>query len=196
LALSNARSCDDYIKDDLRKHALWLIYTLSWVPDDEETVNFVENYQLTETLFNAAIDAYHRSCPDIFIELKKLLMDWAFKGGKYQTGWGILERSLYGIAILALIDNSSAFEGVKSQIAGRLSQSNAPAQEIRDRTARNIRSKAVTLFRQDRWILSRIERKMSQMDHDMMKSALEELANILSPNTSDEPVDIDLGFIY
>jgi len=190
LALSNAPACDNYYRDKLRKHAHWLIFTLSWVPDDEETVIFVENYQMTETLFEAAMDAYKLDCLEFSVEVRGLLLRWAFKGGRHQTGWAILERSLYGIATLAIVTgNSQVIEDLKLKIAERLAQSDAPDQQIRDQTAREIRRRAATLSREAHWS-SRIEHAMSQTDQTMMKSLLEELANLLSPNTSDEPVNI------
>jgi hypothetical protein len=189
MALSNTPACDDYRRDKLRKHALWLISTFSWIPDENETVSLVDAYNLTETLFDVAVDAYHRDCEEIYEDLKKLLLEWAFKGGRYQTGWGTLERTLYGLVTLSLVENSYSFEAIKRQITDRLSQVNAPDQEIRDDTAREIRRKAATLYREGHWF-SRIEYEMSQLDRDKVKSALEEIANILSPDTADEPVHI------
>ncbi|MCL4455852.1 MAG: hypothetical protein M1147_05830 [Nitrospirae bacterium] len=187
LALSNSPVCNDHIRDELRKHALWLISTVSWIPDDKETVAFVESFQLTETLFEIAIDAYQRECFEVFEKLQGLLMGWAFKGGRQQTGWGILERSFYGLATLALIANSQAVENLKRQIADRLSRADAPDQEIRGRTAYNIRRKAEERYRQD-YRYSKIEYEMSQIEQTKMESLLEELANLLSPNKSDEPI--------
>src|SRR5690606_13652340 len=55
-ALSNAPACTQHLKENLRKHAIWLISTLSWLPNDKESVTFAENYSLTESLFEAASD--------------------------------------------------------------------------------------------------------------------------------------------
>lgn len=190
LALSNAPACDNHYRDELRKHAHWLICILSWVPDDKETVIFVENYQMTETLFEAAMDAYRRDCLEFSVDVRGLLLEWALKGGRHETGWAILERSLYGLATLALVTgNSRVTEDLKLKIAERLAQPVAPDQQIRDRAAREMRTRAATLPREAHRS-SRIEHEMSQMDQTMMKSLLEELANLLSPNTSDEPVNI------
>lgn len=188
LALSHTPACDDHIKDKLRKHALWLVFTLSWVPDDKEAVAFVEIYKITETLFEVAVDAYQQDCLEFSEEVRELLLGWAFKGGRHKTGWAILERSLYGIATLALmVENSEVVEDLKRKIADRLTQPDAPDQEIRDRTARDIRSRAATLYRQHHRF-SRIEDAMSRVDREKLRSLLEDLANILSPETKDEHV--------
>jgi hypothetical protein len=191
LALSNAPACGTHYRDNLRKHALWLICTLSWVPDDKETIAFVENYQMTEILFEAAINAHKRNCFEFSAEARGLLLDWAFKGGKHKTGQAILERSLYGIATLSLVTgNAVVVEDLKRKISACLTQPGAPDQQIRDQAAREIRRRAASLYRRGH-LSSRIEHEMSQVDHATMKSLLEELANLLSPDTSAGPVNID-----
>ena len=191
LAVSNAPACDEHTRDGLRKHALRLISSLSCIPDDKETVAHVEIYQVTETLFEVATDAYRRGCLEFATEVGGLLLDWAFKGGRHQTGRAILERSLYGLATLAVItENSQVIEDLKRKIAARLAQPDAPDQEIRDRTAREIRSRAATLYREGRWS-SRIEHEMSRVDSDKLRPLLEEFANILSPETKGEAVRTD-----
>ncbi len=42
--VSNAPACDDRNREKLRHHALWLVSVLSFVPDDKDSVQFVENY--------------------------------------------------------------------------------------------------------------------------------------------------------
>jgi len=101
--VSNAPACNKRTKDELREHALWLISVLSFVPDDIETIKFIENFQMTETLFEAALDAHRCDCPDMAANIADLLVSWMFKGGRFHSGWGILERSMYGLAVLALL---------------------------------------------------------------------------------------------
>jgi|GEM_PF-618649 len=181
LVVSNAPACDDYTRNKLRKHALWLVSVLSWVPDDQETVAFVETFQMTETLFEVAMDAYQRNCIEISKQVHDLLLSWAFKAGKYQIGWAILERSMYGLATLVLAKNDDKeCERLKGAILDRLEKEGAPNQEIRDRTARDIRQRAATLYREGHWS-SRIENAMIQVNHEKLRSLLEDIANLLSP---------------
>ena len=63
--VSNAPACNERTQEELRGHALWLISVLSFIPDDKETVAFVENFQLTETLFDAAYEAHYGDCPEL-----------------------------------------------------------------------------------------------------------------------------------
>jgi hypothetical protein len=125
-----------------------------------------------------------------------MLLDWAFKAGRHQIGWAILERSLYGLAALAVRQNSGAeTERLKTSIRKRLDeQPDVLEQEIRDRTARDIRETAATLYANVQ-SLSRIEFTMAQLDAAVLRPLLEDVANILSPDTAGEPVNINTSFL-
>lgn len=181
LVISNAPACDDHPKNELRKHALWLILTLSWIPDDKETVNFVENYRLSETLFDTAVDAYQRDCLELSEKARELLLGWGLKGGKHETGWTILERSLCGVATLALMkEDMQQAEDLKGKLTANLSKPDSPSQQNRDRAARELRKRTSTLDFES-FSFSHVELGMRQVDHGRLRTLLEEIANILSP---------------
>lgn len=184
LAVSNTPACSEHNREELRKHALWLISVLSFVPDDIETVKFVETFSMTETLFDSAVDAHNRDCPDIAADIAGLLISWMFRGGQYHSGWAILERSMYGLAVLALLDESGLVVGkLRPEISKRLAAGGLPDQEVRDHAAREIRGRAATLYREGHWSSS-IERGMARVDHVKLKPLLEELADLISPGTA------------
>ena len=85
LAVSNASACPEYCVKELRKHASRLIHVLSWIPDDKDSTSFVENYQLTETLFESAIDAHFRGCSEFAAETSVVTSKPA-NGGQVKTG--------------------------------------------------------------------------------------------------------------
>ena len=188
LALSNAPACDNRTKEKLQKHALWLVSVFSWIPDDKETVEYVENFQMTEILFGIAMDARQRDVPEFSETAYKLLFDWGFKAGRHRTGWATLEQSLYGLAVLALLPNALVnAETLKRQISERLIQAGMADQEERDRTAREMRRQAESLYDLSH-SLSAIEHAMSRIDPQQMEQLLKEIANLLSSATVDEPV--------
>ena len=183
LAVSNAAVCDDHTRDELQKHARWLIATLTWIPDDKETVTFIEHFQMTETLFEAAIDAHNRGCDEIAKEIGEILLSWTFKGGRYQTGWGVLERGLCGAAVFALMGGDERTSELLTSVEAKLSDESAPEQDIRDRAARKIRERSATLYRDGHWS-SRIEMGIDHADHEELRPLLEEIAQRLSPATA------------
>jgi hypothetical protein len=184
LAASNTSACDRHTRDRLRQHALWLISVLSFVPDDLDTVQFVETFQMTETLFEAALDAHRRSCPDIAAAIADLLVWWMFEGGQYHSGWAILERSVYGLAVLALLTESDGgIARIKVEVGKRVASGGLSDQTVRDEAALEIRGRAATLYRKGRWTSS-IEAGMARADHAKLKPLLEELADLISPGTA------------
>lgn len=185
LAVSNSPACDHHSQEELRKHARWLIATLTWIPDDKDTVTFVENFQMTETLFEAAIDARNRGCDEIAKEIGESLLSWTFKGGRYETGWGILERGLCGLAAFAVMGGDEQVSEFRTALAAHLSRQSAPAQEIRDRAAREILERAESLYRQGHWS-SRIDMAIDRSDHDKLRPLLEEIAGLLSPGMAQQ----------
>ena len=180
LAVSKAAVCDDCTRGKLRKHARWLIATLTWIPDDKETVTFIEHFQMTETLFEAAIDAHNRGCDEIANEIGKILLSWTFKGGRYQTGWGVLQTGLCGAAVFALMCGDERTTELLASVGAELAKESAPDQNIRDRAAREIRKRATTLHR-DEHSLSLIERGIAYADHGKLRPLLEDIAQRLSP---------------
>ncbi|MGV1819788.1 hypothetical protein ACQZ63_11415 [Agrobacterium sp. CG160-95] len=183
IAVSNAAACDAHTQEELRKHAAWLIAVLSWVPDDEETVKFIEGFQMTETLFEASMDARTQGCPELADDIRKMLLSWTFKAGRYQTGWATLEWSVYGLATLALLVNDvTAVTQLKAEITARIAAGELPDKEVRDRAALAIRGRAASLSRSD-YSSSGIEHGMAQSDHEKMQPLLEEIADMISPET-------------
>ncbi|MGH1397822.1 MAG: hypothetical protein ACRBCT_01260 [Alphaproteobacteria bacterium] len=190
VALSNAPACDKDSKKKLQRNASWLISNLSFVPDDKESVSAVATYQLHETLFEAAMTGHQRECKEYMEAAQDCLLSWAFRGGKYQLGWGILEHSLYGLTVLALLpDQTGTVEKLKYDIQ-RMLLKESVSQEMLDRTARSVREQAATLYSLREYPHSFIEVVMKQTDATELQGLLEEIANLLSPGTASEEINV------
>lgn len=179
LAASNVSACGQHIRDKLREHASWLIATLDWIPDDEETVTFVEHFQMTETLFRSAIDAHNRGCDQIARKIGQILLSWTFKAGRYQTGQGVLQKGLCGAAVFAQLGGEEQTVDLMTAIEFHLSAESAPEQEIRDHAAREIQERVATLFRKGHWS-SHIEMGIAQASREQLRPLLEKIADLLS----------------
>lgn len=79
---------------------------------------------------------------------------------------------------------------LKAEIIKRLEQEDAPDSEMRDRTARNLRRKAVSLRRRE-FELNPIHRAMSELEPTKLRKLLTEIADLLSPSTAAEQVKPD-----
>ncbi len=180
LALSNAPACNPQTKKDLRNHALWLVATLTWIPDDKDSVTFVETFQLTEALFEAATDARNRGCDDVSKEIGEILLSWTFKGGRYITGWRVLARGLCACAAFALMEGDGDVDALKTDIRKRLQDDRAPEREVLEHAARGIHQKADSLPVHGHWS-SRIDAAISRLDYRSLAPLLNEIATMLSP---------------
>ena len=178
-ALSNAPACAQHLKDSLRKHAVWLVSTLSWLPNDKDSVTFAENYSLTEKLFEAASDGYRRGCSEFYESCKELLIAWAKKGGGHESGWGILETSIKGLAALAIGERTpQSATALKMRLGEMLASEGAPPAGARARAADEL-AKNANQVRQLHTFHS-IDRTLAQQDHATVRALLLEMADILA----------------
>lgn len=188
-ALSNAPACPQYQKDKLRGHAIWLVSTLSWLPDDKDSVIFVAKYSLTDLLFEAALDGYRWECLEFYEASKQLLMDWARKGGRHETGWGILETATKGLVTLAIAEGTQAATTVlKTKFSAMLNSEGAPAQELRIRAATKMARNADD-FRNSGALHSRLDYMLAQLDQAAVRTLMHEMAEILAPDSAQSKPD-------
>lgn len=181
-ALSNAPACPQHLKNKLRKHAVWLVSTLSWLPNDKESVTFVANYSLTENLFEAASDGYRRECPEFYEACKRLLLDWAKKGGRHETGWGILETTINAMIALAIGEGTpAAVTALKTKFREMLNSEGALPSELRARVATRL-AKSADEFRHVGTTHSRIDHALGQLDQAAVRTLTREMAEILASN--------------
>ena len=185
LAVSNAPACDNFTQQKIRRHALRLISTLDWIPDDQEAVTFVGNFRVTEILFEAARNARDHDCDEIPNKIGKILLSWTFKGGKFQTGWDVLERGLCACAVFALMGGEEQIASFKTAINSRILSDAALTQEMRDRAAIEIREKIERLQTQEHFPSSQIDEELLKADYENLRPLLQDVANILSsPNAA------------
>lgn len=180
LAVSCSDVCDDHHRDKLRRSANWLIYVLSWIPDDEETIKYIETYRISDKIFESALDAHKRGCDTAALEIRDLLLIWTRKVGKYQTGWASLEKACCGLASLNLILELSD-ENLLTDIDTYVSKEDTPNFAIRSRTASDLRKEA-DKFRSE-YCHGDIDMAMAHVDQSRLRVLLHGIADHLCPET-------------
>jgi hypothetical protein len=159
-------------------------------PYNEATIAFIENFSVTELIFEVATDTTRFGGDKVSQTARNLLLSWAFKAGRHNVGWAILERAMCALATLVLWkDEATLVPWLKTELTDMLNTEKAPEQEIRDRAARELRERAESLYNPG-FELSRIHHEMCQIDHEKMRPLLQEIANLLSPGTTGEPIDL------
>lgn len=177
LALSNDDACPDFTKDDLQTMAQRWVWILTFIPDQKEVVAHAETYQLTEVLFEIGMIANQRDCQDVFIASRGTLARWSTIAAKHETGQAILESAIYALATMSIaVEDSGA---VAVQLVQSELEKNALTEEIKQRTAREIRERRN--YRDDDYLLSNLRRAMRDVDQDQLAATLTAIANLLDP---------------
>lgn len=187
VGLSNAPAADDHTREELEKNAVWLMSTLSWIPDDKEAISFVENFSVTELMFEMAIDAIDHGSLTVSKCCRDLLVGWAFKAGVYETGWRTLEKALLALTTIALWrEELGLVNSLKLEIPKFLGKTSI-RQEILERTARNLRQEAA-FPRNREHEFDRIHHAKKQLERAKVRVLLTEIADMISPTTANEEV--------
>ncbi|WP_328189507.1 hypothetical protein [Marinobacter sp. OP 3.4] len=179
-AVSCSDICNDHHRGNLRRSAHWLIYVLSWIPDDEETIKYIETYRIADKIFESAVDAHKRGCDTDALEIRDLLLSWTRKVGKYQTGWASLETACCGLACLNLILGLPD-EKLFTDIDTYISKEDAPAFDIRSRAASDLREEADKY--RDGYGHGDIDVAMANVDQSKIRFLLHGIADRLCPET-------------
>lgn len=159
-----------------------LLYVLSWVPDTREAVVLGNTCNLSEEFLDAAIDAHRSDAADISSEISRLLMNWAFKAGKYDVAWHVLPNGLCDCATVALVRGGGPIcDQLKTDIADRLASDHSISDDIRGRVAREIREKAQNLNNIHEFSLSRRDNAMNLVNRDALAALLNDIALLVRP---------------
>ncbi|MNF70286.1 hypothetical protein D3C84_521900 [compost metagenome] len=179
LAISNAPACDEHEKERLCKHAIWLLSTISWLPDDVESVRFAENFSVTDLLFDAALDGLKWNSDEYYVSAKDLLLQWAMRGGQHQTGWGILTRSMRGLVGLTLGEAHGSVDSFKRKLNLALAKVNAPSLELRQSAAQELR-REIERYRGREMSFSKLDQVLYQADQASLTAVMLEVADLLA----------------
>ena len=192
LALSNAPAATEHDRKELRKNAIWLLSSISFLPTDTEAVTFVESSRVTEGLFEALNHTLGRDCSDISDQARNLLLWWTVRAGANGSGWGVLGLGLQGLIAATLLQGEQGSpEELKGHLTEELAKPGGPTAEVRQRAARQLRAEADNWEVRD-FEMSDIKRALSSTDRIARSALLIEIADLLAPTAPGEPVDDDL----
>ena len=142
MAVSNAISCSEHSKKELKRNALWLISTYTWIPKNENSIQLVESFQFTELIFELILKSYQRDCEEITEEMIKYLLTWGHEAGQIDNIHSVYENSIYALCTLTAILDS--FSSVKL-ISSIKEQSIHLEDEFKTKIAGRIRKKSSSL---------------------------------------------------
>lgn len=177
ISFSDLDACDDKSGEKLETNALWLISILSHIPDEKDSLTFVVPFHIEDKLFDVAEYSHSIGNNEFTQEVNKLLLDWAFKAGKFDKGYGTFEQAIYGLVTMDVLMGNDG-EELKSNIQEKLKQTGQPNSLIRSRTSCDIREKLNPNFYYS-YPFELIEMKMQEIDKTSTNERLNSIADIL-----------------
>ena len=187
LAVANSPACDASTASELRKHALWLVSSLSYVPDDKEIIEYLNDHRMTETVFETAMDTLGQNLEEIEKATQELLLDWIFKIAKHEFGWQAFGHGLLGSATLAVIVGGE--EKLILEVASQLDKPNSPSHKCRARAA-DVIQKFIRSPRIQRSYYSRID-QTAITEFEKLLPLLQKLSDKLLQRP--EPINLQSG---
>jgi len=180
LTCSTASACDEFVRQRLEENAIGLLEILSWIPSEKETVAFVEGSQVTEMIFRISARSLVLDRRDFAQAGFSRLLKWAFNAGRHESGWGILDKAICGLIVLALLlYPAEGATNLEILVKKRLGSENSPSPELRRRVARELKERAVEAGPIGHWS-SDIFSEMSKIDRGRIRVLLERMATIFS----------------
>lgn len=182
LAISNSDACKEHEREKLRNNAHWLISVFSWIPDDEATISLVENYSLSNYMFESAMDANNRELLDIATDIGELLLSLAFKIGKHEKRWRNFQKVISKYIVLNIILDRDNLEMIRS-IKKALLNDDAPSGEVRTLVAKELSDTVFGDYR-EYYASSSIEIIMKKLDQEQLKNKFKIVSALMNLDTT------------
>jgi hypothetical protein len=179
LAGATAPACEPRNADKLRKNALHLLYTLSWLPRDKEAAQFLQRFHISDRLFETALAARQRAADDVYDAARSMIIRWSMEAGAQVTAWSILEKGLVALITLALLNEGEPAR-LKAEVSEALCREGAPDEKQRARAANGLRRVAREL-RPQAFPRDRVDALLSQCNRADATALLTDIAALLSP---------------
>lgn len=180
--VSNTQDCDKENKKKFQDHACRMIRNFTWIPCDKESVFFVEVFEFTEKLFNAAINAHRSGCEDVVNTVESVLTSWSFNGGKHRNEQGVFHKGLYFGSLIAVLRGDEYASKYINSIKTELSSESAPSLDFRITTAQKVE---VAANRPPTVVYpgSTIESALTEINQCNLRNVLNEVSSALSNTT-------------
>ncbi|ENZ7759585.1 hypothetical protein OH793_08720 [Klebsiella aerogenes] len=180
LALSESQLCDDYHSEKLKKHSIWLIATLSWIPEEQEVVTFVNNGSLVDSIFEAAMMGLSRNSPEFYDMCKKILEGWVKKTAQHVSTRSGFEDAIKSLVALTVKEGTvDAQNKLLDKLKDILSKIKSPSKELRELTARHLLRNTKD-YRYRAGFYSSVDIFLSQCDTDSTVALFTKVAEILN----------------
>lgn len=184
IAASRAPSASDHSRKELEEAAHWLFSSLTFIPRDKETAQWVEAFSFIDQLFEFAAMANGREWDEGLDAAFDLLLRWGFEAGGKLTGWDTLQNALTAAGALTLLADPSLRVRLLARVPAAVASNKAPSLEILARTAHGLRARAAAV-RTREFEINAVNQVLAS-DIPAARAILREMADLLSPEAPDD----------
>ena len=178
LAAAEAEVCSKRDEGMIRETALRIVKGIEGLGKNKECATFAAVSNLTETLFSIATESDERGATDNAKVVRKMLAEWGWEAGLYDTGQGTMSRAICG-AVTAAHNASTAMENeVKDVLVACQTRTTIMRDHWFERTIREIRG-MIDEAKRGGIPHRKIEARMMEGYKDEIEHELEAICTIL-----------------
>ncbi|WP_156545839.1 hypothetical protein [Cupriavidus sp. D384] len=174
MGLSLAPVCDESLQEELLGLADRYICVFSFLPDDPDSVKFLENIRVIDSLAELAVFAKQSDRDEVLARIREMMLDWILKSGRYHTGWGSLGNGLFSVIVLATVCKDLQ---IMDTLRKALTESKITDDDVLDTGIRDLREALRDSSRN--WRHSPIDWWLAKCDRSDLRGAVESTLALL-----------------
>jgi hypothetical protein len=102
LAAASASVSNEHFKSELREEAKRWVLTLSWIPDDSDSIDCAAAWSMTTVIFEIAGAARKWNSEEVYDAAQRNLLRWALQAGRRPNAWHDVEEAMLAAVAVAL----------------------------------------------------------------------------------------------
>lgn len=178
IGLADADVTTDHTKEELLRHADWLICALSWVPDTDEAVQFAETCSLTSSLSDFALEVANSEHDSIRETAVDLVLGWAFKSARRGSRLHSPAKCIATIAAMLTIQNLQTVpDRIRTSVARRAAEL---TQDQRQEIQRHVQLDYINR-RPERFGIDRLGYVLAQVDRPRFLALTRQILDEIVP---------------
>lgn len=179
IAVAKAPIAEQHYAQDFDEQAQRWLSTLSWIPDDAESIDCASTWSITSVLFEIAGAARQHGSESLYDAVQKQLLHWALRPARRQTAWHEVEQAILASVALAIKSaNDPDGQVFKLRLTKALEAKDMPAADLLDGAAKGI-IRSIDDYQKDFLLTNGWEQVLKSCDHEQRRQLLTEVANIV-----------------
>lgn len=175
---ASAPDCNPSRRETLIDRSEWLLAALTFVPDDEDSLTFLENLQFVDRIFRTALCGHALGLHDFTRTAFSLLVSCALKGTKHLSGTLIFENGLSLAITLAVVVGDPALPALlKQRLAKGIGDEGSALEAVWKLAEADLHERMARVGHSGT-LLTSLQRPFSQTEEQQAREMLAEIASL------------------